>query len=144
MIFSFRKSLLHTITISALLNNKCAVDSFYDRYAPILLGVISRLTDNASIAEAIFIKTYTGLTKVDGYKNYPLAFLLKYFHNHASDYLRKNKIIAKKTDPQQTGLVYLLATSYYSTREASLLLNVPVSEVGGKIRKEFTLLKKSF
>ena len=122
------------------------VEQIYDKYAPIIYGIISSLTDNITISEKIFTAVFLKIKdnildfKVNG-SVYPN--LMRFTYSIAIQQLIHHGISPNVRNSQgENKLTYLLCTRYESLQNLTSSLNISNDEVRKNIRKEHSVLNQ--
>lgn len=127
-------------------NTSQTVEQIYDKYAPVIYGIISGMTDNVVISEKVFTATFLKIKdsisdfKVNGtvYPN-----LMRFTYSFVIQQLIQHGISPKVGNSQKENeLTYLLCTRYESLHHIASSLNISYDEVRKNIRKEYLELNQ--
>lgn len=127
-------------------NTSQNIEQIYDKYAPIIYGIISSLTDNVVISEKIFTDTFIKIKdnfpdfKVNG-TSYPT--LMRFTYSFTIQQLIQYGISPKVSNFQEANkLTHLLCTRYESLQDVTSLLNISDDEARKNIRKEHLVMNQ--
>ncbi|MEO8116683.1 MAG: hypothetical protein ABI653_03485 [Bacteroidota bacterium] len=126
-------------------NNPLSWSHLYDKYAPVMYGLICNLTEDKLLAEEILKKTFIELKQkqvLSKIKYALLPIILRYTHSYTIEYL-KNISIREKTfhPPIETELIHLFTTQCGSIKEAAYMLHITEKEIKKRLYVEFLHLR---
>ena len=117
------------------------IEQVYDKYAPVVYGIINSLTDNTVVSDKIFTDTFLKIKdnisdfKVNG-NVYPN--LMRFIYKFSIQQLIHYGISPKVSNYQkESNLTYWLCTRYESLDEVASSLKISQDEAMKKIRKEY-------
>lgn len=122
-------------------------ETLYDKYAPVMYGVISNLSKDTGLADEIFIKAfqqviYNKIISRSTYGHCPA--LISYTYKFAIQQLLQHHIEPKKNTSAKTqSALNLLYTRCGSLKEAAFFLDLSEDEVKRKLHDEFLELRKT-
>jgi hypothetical protein len=120
--------------------------AWYDQFAPLIYGVILKMTDNTTISETLLQKTFVLLNKKTGTaveQSVLCRSLLRNAYALTLDYLssRGLKPVTKQPFGEKLPLVNLFYFELNSLKEAEAKLNMTMQEVLLNLRGEFNLFR---
>jgi hypothetical protein len=118
------------------------IEQIYDKYAPVIYGIINSLTDNVMICETIFtdiflkIKDNLSDFKMDGNV---CPRLMRYTYTYTVQRLMDYGISPKvNITHRENKLMNLFCTAYESLDEMASSLKIPTNEIRKSVRKEYS------
>lgn len=126
-------------------NNPLAWEKFYDRYAPVMFGLICSLTDSKLLAEQIFKNFFIHL-KVKGtllsIKHSLCATLMRHTYAYSIVHLKQLGINPKVADnSSEYKLIRLFTTQCDSITEAASTLTITETAVRERLHSEILALQ---
>ncbi|MEO5675418.1 MAG: hypothetical protein ABIQ74_12305 [Chitinophagales bacterium] len=122
-------------------------ETLYDRYAPVMYGVISNLSKDKGFADEIFIKAFQQVIYnkiISRSTQGHCPELISYTYKFAIQQLLQHQIEPKKSTPAKTqSVLNLLFTRCGTLKEAAFFLNLSEDEVKRKLHEEFLELRRT-
>ena len=127
-------------------NNTVVWDKIYDKYAPAMYSVVTKLTDDSEIADKIFMDAFIQFKETHNVVKTTHSFctqLLRYTYHYAIRYLTAVGINPKQSDPMlMATLIHLLCTQCSSLTEAASVLNITEEDARLKLRNELLEMRQ--
>ncbi|MEO6254853.1 MAG: hypothetical protein ABIO79_16200 [Ferruginibacter sp.] len=121
-------------------NNDSAWESLYDKYAPVMYGLIYNLTDDKVLAERILIHAFIQLKEKQTLSriNSGLCYtLLRYIYTFATNHFKEYGIIPKTLNPsEEVKLIHLFCIQCNSLKEIASILNLTEERTIKKVRSQ--------
>lgn len=150
-------SLTHHTTDTAALaaavarGDRNALGKLYDRFAPVLMGIIMRHTRDQHLAEELLQKTFLGFWQMMQEKSTaalpPFQQLVQIARQLSAEIKstanREATEFVGSDDPSATSVLALVLLQGFSLAEAARALGLPEEETRQKIRSEFNALRKT-
>ena len=131
-------------------NEDSAWEFLYDKYAPVMYGLIYNLTDDKVLAENFFINAFLQLKEkqmLSGINSGLCHTLLRYTYAYATKQLMEYGIKPKTLNPsEEVKLIHLLCIQCNSLKEVASILNITEEETKKRLRSEVLKIRnqKSF
>lgn len=115
----------------------------YDKYSPLMYGIICSLTKDGMLADKILIAAFLELRKkqiISLSNNSLCASVIKHTHLFATEQLKDSGTKISKVLAHSTP-IYLLYTQCRSIKEVSVILNITEKEAKRVLQIEFEALR---
>ncbi len=124
-------------------NNLEAWGHLYDKYAPVMFGIVYHLTDDRIVAEEIFKEVFIRLKEdkiLSKYKYVLCTYLVRHTNRFTRHQLMKRGLICTQDNKDETSLISILYTQHITMKEAAFQFNFTEEEAKLKLRLEFSAL----
>lgn len=119
--------------------------NLYDKYSPMMYGIIYKLAPNKSLCEEIFTKAFMQWKEKKNFstkENTLWLSLFRHTYNLTVAELIKRKIIPVEHDQvEESEVLALLSSDHYTLSEVAYIFRISEEEVTKKLRLEFLALR---
>lgn len=128
-------------------NTLIAWGHLYDKYAPMMYGIIHKLTPDKRMCEEIFTEVFFELKekKILSTVDHALWLCLyRHTYNFTIQELMQRKITPNEHTPfEESQVLTLLCSEHYTLCEVAYILHISEEEVKKKLRHEFLALRNN-
>lgn len=140
------KNISETYMVSmSVAGNIKSCELLFDKYAPVMYGMICNLTSDKMMAEEILKAAFIDLKDNHVLLNEKVGFypaLMRYVHAFTKKQLTLHGINSQlNQSSEKKSLINLLCTDCSSLKEAAQLYNITEAETRKKLRLEFSQLR---
>ena len=125
-------------------NNLKGWELLYDKYAPIMYGVICTYTTDKVLAEEILIGLFIRLKDEQRLIKIDVALcacLLRYTYTNTREHLKKRGINYTEIPNMMSTLLHIFCSQYTTVKKVSEKLKVSEIEVQQQLKKEIFMLR---
>jgi len=125
-------------------NNLRGWEQLYDKYAPVMYGVICIYTTDKSLADKIFIDLFIRLKDEEVLQkiHFTLSvFILRYIHTNTRKELKKWGINYTKPLIEANSIMHSLCSQSITIKRVAANFKMSENEVRKSLRKEFLVLR---
>ena len=119
-------------------------EHLYDKYAPVMYGIICNYTNNKFLAEDILIKLFVQLNDQESTLkiNFALrAYIMRYTHSYTREEL-KNRDIKYTTSPgKENSILHIFCSQFTTLKEVAANLGITKEQTKKNLHSEFLLLR---
>jgi len=146
------KSTRTPISDAAILNLICANDlrgweQLYDKYAPVMYGVICVHISDKGVAEEILIKLFTNLKHERILFNVDFALsvcILRYTYCNTWKELKRRGIAYSESPVMSNSMLDIFCTQYITIAQVAAKLNISKKEVKQNLHIETLILRSKY